>query len=47
MANVIEHAAEDPDIHIYFYPSGLPASIDEVVNAFQVAADVVVPEVSP
>ena len=39
---VTEHAAEDPDIHIYFDASGVPASIDEVVNAFQVAADVVV-----
>ena len=42
VTNVTEHAAEDPDIHIYFDPSGLPASIDEVVNAFQVASDVVV-----
>ena len=41
VTNVTEHAAGDPDIHIYFYPLGLPASIDEVVNAFQVAADVV------
>ena len=42
VTNVTEHAAEDPDIHIYYYPLGLPASIDEVVNAFQVASDVVI-----
>ena len=42
VTNVTEHAAQDPDIHIYFDPSGLPASIDEVVNAFQVAADVII-----
>ena len=40
--SVSEHAAADPDIHVYFDPSELPASVDEVVNAFQVAADVVV-----
>jgi trehalose synthase len=42
VTSVTEHAAQDPNIHIYFDPSGLPATINEVVNAFQVAADVVV-----
>ena len=47
VTNVTEHAAEDPDIHIYFYPLGLPASIDEVVNAFQVRRRCGHPKVSP
>ena len=38
---VEDHAAGDPDIHLYFYPEGLPGSIDQVVNAFQVASQVV------
>ena len=39
--SVGEHAAQDPDIHLYFYPDGLLHSIDRVVNAFQVASKVV------
>jgi trehalose synthase len=38
---VTAHAADDPDIHLYFYPTGLPDSIDRIVNAFQVASAVV------
>ncbi len=41
VSQVEEYAAGDPDVHLYFYPDGLPASIDEIVNAFQVASDVV------
>ena len=36
--SVAEHAAQDPDIHLYFYPTDLTESIDTVVNAFQVAS---------
>lgn len=42
VASVAECAQGDPDIHLYFEPLGLPGTIDEVVNAFQVASDVVV-----
>ena len=42
LASVKELAAGDPDIHLYFHTSDLPASIDELVNAFQVASKVVV-----
>ena len=38
LASVAEHAAGDPDIHMYYDPSGLPDTIDMVVNAFQVAS---------
>ena len=38
--SVASHAAGDPDIHLYYDPAGLPATIDEVVNAFQVASSV-------
>ena len=41
VAGVTRHAAQDPDIHVYFDPAGLPAGNDEIVNAFQVASDVV------
>ena len=40
LRSVSSHAAGDPDIHLYYDPSGLPATIDEVVNAFQVASSV-------
>ena len=40
--SVTELAAEDPDIHLYFDPTGLPGSIDQVVNAFQVASSVII-----
>ena len=38
---VAEHAANDPDIHLYFYPDHLPDTIDRIVNAFQSASLVV------
>ena len=38
LSSVACHAAGDPDIHLYHDPSGIPASIDLVVNAFQVAS---------
>ena len=41
VANVTSYAEQDPDIHLYFDPAGLPAGNDDIVNAFQVAADVV------
>ncbi len=37
---VAEHAAGDPDIHLYFDPSKMPVSVDEVVNAVQMASQV-------
>ena len=40
MNSVVAHASGDPDIHLFHDPSGLPASIDLVVNAFQVASSV-------
>ena len=42
LASVKDLAAGDPDIHLYFHTSDLTASIDELVNAFQVASKVVV-----
>ena len=36
--SVREYADGDPDIHSYFYPNGLPDSIDRIVNAFQTAS---------
>ena len=42
LESVRERAESDPDIHLYFDPEGLPATIDEVVNAFQVASDVLI-----
>ena len=38
--SVASHAAGDPDIHLYHDPAGLPAGIDQIVNAFQVASSV-------
>ncbi len=38
--SVAAHAGDDPDIHLYHDPAGIPASIDGVVNAFQVASSV-------
>ena len=40
--SVTQHAGEDPDIHLYFCASGLAESIDKIVNAFQVASQVVI-----
>ena len=42
LASVSHHAAQDPDIHLYFDATGLTCSIDEAVNAFQVASQVVI-----
>ena len=42
LASVSHHAAQDPDIHLYFDSTGLPCSIDDAVNAFQVASQVVI-----
>ena len=39
---VEDHAAGDPDIHLYFYTDGLAYSVDHLVNAFQVASNVVI-----
>ena len=41
LRQVEDHAAGDPDIHLYFYTDGLPYSVDHLVNAFQVASKVV------
>ena len=40
LSTVTAHAAGDPDIHMYHDPSDLPDSIDLIVNAFQVASQV-------
>ena len=40
--SVAGHAGQDPDIHLYYSCDGLPASIDRVVNAFQVASQVLI-----
>ncbi|PKB78228.1 MAG: hypothetical protein BZY88_19560 [SAR202 cluster bacterium Io17-Chloro-G9] len=42
LGTVTQHAAQDPDIHLYFNADKLPCSIDEAVNAFQVASQVVI-----
>ncbi|MDA1129352.1 MAG: glycosyltransferase [Chloroflexi bacterium] len=39
---VSDHANGDPDIHIYFDPSEMPVSVDEVVNAVQMASEVLI-----
>ena len=40
--SVTEYAAGDPDIHLYFYPEDLPDTIDNIVNAFQVASCLII-----
>ncbi len=40
MESVRELADNDPDIHLYYSTEGLPGTVDEVVNAFQVVSDV-------
>ena len=35
LRSVSEHAASDPDIHLFFSPHNLPATNDEIVNALQ------------
>ena len=42
MRSVTEHAANDPDIHLFFSPQGLPATNDEIVNALQTHSRVLV-----
>ena len=37
---VADHAAGDPDIHLYFDPAEMHVSVDEVVNAVQMASAV-------
>ena len=37
---VADHAAGDPDVHLYIDPNEMPVSVDEVVNAIQVASKV-------
>jgi trehalose synthase len=37
---VADHAAGDPDIHLYFDPAEMPVSVDEVVNAVQMVSAV-------
>ena len=39
---VADHAAGDPDIHLYFDPAEMPVSVDEVVNAVQMASAVLI-----
>ena len=40
--SVSEWADNDPDIHLYFDPANLIASIDSIVNAFQMASTVLI-----
>ena len=40
MESVRELAGDDPDIHLYHRTEILPATVDEIVNAFQVMSDV-------
>ena len=42
LKTVVELAGGDPDIHLYIDPSEMPASVDEVVNAIQVASQVLI-----
>ena len=42
LKTVAELAGGDPDIHMYFDPSEMPVSVDEVVNAIQVASQVLI-----
>jgi trehalose synthase len=37
---VADHAGDDPDIHLYIDPAEMPVSVDEVVNAVQMASAV-------
>ena len=39
---VADHAAGDPDIHLYFDPAEMPVSVDGVVNAVQMASAVLI-----
>ena len=42
LKTVADHAGGDPDIHMYFDPNEMPVSVDEVVNAIQVASQVLI-----
>ena len=42
LKTVADHAGGDPNIHMYFDPSEMPVSVDEVVNAVQVASEVLI-----
>ena len=42
LQSVSEHAASDPDIHLFFSPHNLPATNDEIVNALQTHSRVLV-----
>jgi len=42
LKTVADHAGGDPDIHLYFDPREMPVSVDEVVNAIQVASEVLI-----
>ena len=42
LKTVADHAGGDPDIHLYFDPNEMPVSVDEVVNAIQVASKVLI-----
>ena len=42
LKTVADHAGGDPDIHMYFDPSEMPVSVDEVVNAIQMASEVLI-----
>ena len=39
---VVVHAADDPDIHLFYDPNSLPVGNDLAVNAFQMASSVLV-----
>ena len=40
LESVKELAGDDPDIHLYYHTEGLPGTVDEIVNAFQVVSNV-------
>ena len=42
LKSVHDYAGNDPDIHLFFSPGGLPATNDEIVNALQTHSQVVV-----
>ena len=41
LESVLHYVGDDPDIHLFWDPEGLEISIDQVVNAFQVASQVI------
>ena len=40
--SAFDHAGDDPDIHLYIDPAEMPVSVDEVVNAVQMASAVLI-----